>query len=190
MCYHHRPVAGACSQWWYEWLATGSVCLCCLWSDCWFFEHMTVLHFWCHRTDWLLLFRGLLYLLIWMLHLWSLAAHEPLLSSTASGLHVWLWSWSLSHHQCTFWCKQSQFQYTPAGQCGCCRWPSFWTNLASFRSGLYAGISITEMLSEYLRWGRGTALYALFFCCVNKVQCVVSPCCKVHMLVELWQNCL
>ncbi len=81
MDHHHRPVAGACSQWWSEWLATGSVCLCCPWSDCWFFEHMTVLHFWCHRTDWPLLFWGLLYLLIWMLHLWSLAAHEPLLSS-------------------------------------------------------------------------------------------------------------
>ncbi len=122
MCPHHRPVAGACSQWWSEWLATGSVCLCCLWSDCWFFEHMTVLHFWCHRTDWLLLFWGPLYLLIWMLRLWSLAAHEPLLSSMVSGLHVWWWSWWLSHHQCTFWCKQSQFQCTHAGLCGCCRW--------------------------------------------------------------------
>ncbi len=27
MCRHHRPVAGAYSQWWSEWLATGSVCL-------------------------------------------------------------------------------------------------------------------------------------------------------------------
>ncbi len=109
MCHHHRPVAGACSQWWSEWLATGFVCLCCLWSDCWFFEHMTVLHFWCHRTDWLFAVWRLLYLLIWIFHLWSLAAHEHLLSSTASGLHVWWWSWWLSHHQCTFWCKQSQF---------------------------------------------------------------------------------
>ncbi len=61
----------------------------------WFFEHMTILHFWCHRTDWLLLFWGLLYLLIWMLHLWSLAAHKHLLSSTAFGLHMWWWSWWL-----------------------------------------------------------------------------------------------
>ncbi len=44
---------------------------------------MTVLHFWCHGIDWLLLFWGLLYLLIWTLHLWYLAAHEPLLSSMA-----------------------------------------------------------------------------------------------------------
>ncbi len=140
------------------------------------------------QDRWLLLFWGLLYLLIWMLHLWSLAAHKPLLSSTASGLHVWWWSWWLSHHPCTFWCKQSQFQCTPAGLCGCvggrlfkhvpvCAWKqscsvevassgqivmSFWTGMASFRSGLYAGISITEMWSEYLRWGRGTALYAFF----------------------------
>ncbi len=63
------------------------------------------------------------YLLIWMLHIWSLAAQEPLLSSMPSGLHVRWWSWWLSNHQCTFWCKQSQFQCTPAGLCGCCRWP-------------------------------------------------------------------
>ncbi len=37
MDHHNRPVAGACSQWWSEWLATGSVCLCCPWSDYWFF---------------------------------------------------------------------------------------------------------------------------------------------------------
>ncbi len=36
MDHHHRPVAGACSQWWSEWLATGSVYLCCPWSDYWF----------------------------------------------------------------------------------------------------------------------------------------------------------
>ncbi len=93
MCFQHqRPVAGAYSQWCSEWLVTGSVCLCCLWSDHWFFEHMTISHFWCHRTDWLLLFRGLLYLLIWKLNLWSLTAHKPLLSSMVSGLHVWRWS--------------------------------------------------------------------------------------------------
>ncbi len=150
---------------------------------------MTVLHFWCHGTDWLLLFWGLLYLLIWTLHLWFLAAHEPLLSSMASGLHVWWWSWWLSHHQCSFWCKQSQFQCTPAGLYGYYRlaaslnmfqsvsWKQscsaevalsghtvicFWTGLASLRSGLYAGVSITEMWSEYPRWGRGSALYAFF----------------------------
>ncbi len=53
MCRHHRPVAGACSQWWSKWLATGSVSLYWLWSDHWFVEHMTVSHFLCHRTDWL-----------------------------------------------------------------------------------------------------------------------------------------
>ncbi len=46
MCRHHRPVVGACSQW-------CSVCLYWLWSDHWLFEHMTVSHFLCHRTDWL-----------------------------------------------------------------------------------------------------------------------------------------
>ncbi len=29
-CRHHRPVTGACSQLRSEWLATGSMCLCCL----------------------------------------------------------------------------------------------------------------------------------------------------------------
>ncbi len=24
----------------------------------------------------------------------------------------------------------------------------------------------------------------------KQIQCFVSPCCKVHMLVELWQNCI
>ncbi len=146
---------------------------------------MTVSHFWYHGTDWLLLFWGRLYLLIWMLHLWSLAAHKPLLSSMASGLHVWWWSWWLLHHQCTFWCKQSQFQCTPAGLCGCCMWPSslnmfqsvswkqsssaelalsghtvicFWTGLASLRSGLYTGISITETRSSW-RWQCGAMTF-------------------------------
>ncbi len=123
MCRRHRLVAGACSQWWSECLATGSMYLCCLWNDYWFYCHMTVLHFWCHGTDWLLLFWGLLYLLIWTLHLWYLAAHEPLLSSMASGLHVWWWSWWLSHHQCSIWCKQSQFPCTPAGLYGYYKWP-------------------------------------------------------------------
>ncbi len=30
---HQVSVAGACSQWWSECLATGSVYLCCLWND-------------------------------------------------------------------------------------------------------------------------------------------------------------
>ncbi len=30
------------------------------------------------------------------------------------------------------------------------------------RSGLYAGISITEIWSKYPRWGRGSTLYACF----------------------------
>ncbi len=38
--------------------------------------------------------------------------------------------------------------------------------------------------------GAGFSFVCVFHCCINKVQCVVSPCCKVHMLVELWQNCL
>ncbi len=38
----------------------------------------------------------------------------------------------------------------------------FLTGLASLRSGLYTGISITEMWSEYPRWGRGYAFYACF----------------------------
>ncbi len=38
--------------------------------------------------------------------------------------------------------------------------------------------------------GAGFSFVCVFLCCINKVQCVVSPCCKVHMLVELWQNCL
>ncbi len=109
--------------WWSEWLATDSVvvsAVCEVIVDFWAYDHFAFLM---PQTDWLLLFWRLLYLLIWMLHLWSLAAHEPLLSSMAFGLHVWWWSWWLSHHQCTFWCKQSQFQCTPAGLCGCCRWP-------------------------------------------------------------------
>ncbi len=68
--------------------------------------------------------------------------------------------------------------------------PVWRSGLASFRSGLYAGISITEMWSKYPRWGAGYSLVSVLFCCVNKVQCIVSPCCKVYMLVELWQNCL
>ncbi len=53
---------------------------------------MTILHFWCHRTDWLLLFWGLLYLLIWMLHLWSLQVSWIWLPRTllhiTHGLHL------------------------------------------------------------------------------------------------------
>ncbi len=54
----------------------------------------------------------------------SLVFSSPQTSAVIQGfwLHVWWWSWWLSHHQCTFWCKQSQFQCTPAGLCGCCSW--------------------------------------------------------------------
>ncbi len=38
--------------------------------------------------------------------------------------------------------------------------------------------------------GAGLSFVCVFHYCINKVQYVVSPCCKVHMLVELWQNCL
>ncbi len=31
----------------------------------------------------------------------------------------------------------------------------------------------------------GFSFVCVFHYCINKVQCVVSPCCKVHMLVEL-----
>ncbi len=54
----------------------------------------------------------------------SLVFSSPRTSAVIHGFwfaRVWWWSWWLSHHPCTFWCKQSQFQCTPAGLCGCCR---------------------------------------------------------------------
>ena len=38
--------------------------------------------------------------------------------------------------------------------------------------------------------GEGDGFVSSFFLCVNKVQCVVSPCWKMYMLMKLWENCL
>ncbi len=92
MDHHHRPVAGLVVSDGLNGLPQAPCISAVREVIIDFLSMLTVLHFWCHGTDWLLLFWGLLYLLIWMLHLWSLAAHEPLLSSTAFGLHVWWWS--------------------------------------------------------------------------------------------------
>lgn len=51
------------------------------------------------------------------------------------------------------WVRQ---QEAPSGHTHTC----FWTGVVTLTFVLYAGISITVMWSEALRWGRGKALYA------------------------------
>ncbi len=48
---------------------------------------------------------------------------------------------------------------------------SFWTGLVSFRSGLYAGISITEMWSKYPRWGGVQPCTHSFLLCKQSPVC-------------------
>ncbi len=65
---------------------------------------------------------------------------------------------SLNMFQSVSWKQSCSAEVALPGHTVIC----FWTGLASLRSGLYAGVSITEMWSEYPRWGWGSALYAFF----------------------------